>query len=135
MRIGGYSILDIVFIVISIIYTIMLYFFKKSNEEITKAYYNNIWDRASAISHITNYWSYLGWGVLVLLVLVIYGGMCAFHSGFSIEIHERLGIGILNSIVGFGVWRVFYDPIFTTFLVIALGLSAGSYMCYQVVNN
>ncbi|MCG1001748.1 hypothetical protein LHT10_11455 [Lactococcus lactis] len=131
IEVTWFSFVNLSIIIGSIIYSIFLHSFKKSISDITNADYSSAFDRALAISNAQGYWSYLVLGILFLFLLLLFPLICFVkHRFLDIQWYELL-IGILsNTFMISVVWKIFYDPIFTTVLVLGGIATLGSYLVY-----
>lgn len=105
-------------LVIGITYTINLHLFKQSIKKISEKHYDNMFEKAYTIIQIPGYSFYLYAGFTVLALLIAYSIYYVIKNKehFFEELINYLII-LANVILVIITAYVFYDPIFTTALI------------------
>lgn len=110
---------------IGVIYTLNLYLFKQSIKNISEKHYDSIFEKAYTIIQIPGYAFYLYGGFTILGLLIGYSiYYIVKNKNNFFEKATNYCIIFVNILLGVVTTYTFYDPIFTTALVI-FGVTGG----------
>lgn len=112
---------EAIILIIGVTYTIKLFLFKRSIKEISEKQYDSFIVRAFNIVQVHDYLSYLLGGIAVLAIFIGYTiyYIIKFSDGFFEE-WQNYAILVLNIIFTIITAVIFYDPIFTSAIVVFL---------------